>query len=49
LRQDAKEFAFEKSGKDKCLNAEQGEFLLAPNERGEIKHLFTGLYAMRKM
>lgn len=48
LRQDGKEFELKKTGKD-TFAFDDGEFLFVPNERGEIEHIFTGLYAARKI
>jgi CubicO group peptidase (beta-lactamase class C family) len=48
IRQEGKESALEKTGKD-TFGFEQGEFLFVPNERGEIEHIFMGLYAARRV
>jgi hypothetical protein len=48
LKEDGKDFELNKTGKDR-LSYEQGEILFVPNERGEIEHIFMGLYAARKV
>lgn len=48
LRQDGKEFELKKTGKD-TFAFDDGEFLFVPNASGEIEHIFTGLYAARKI
>lgn len=47
IRQDGKEFELRRTGKN-GFAYEQGEVLFVPNERGEIEHIFMGLYAARR-
>lgn len=48
LRQESKDFELKPTGKD-TFGFEQGEFLFVPNEKGDIEHIFMGLYAARKV
>ena len=48
LKQDGKEFELKKTGKD-TFAFDEGEFLFVRNDAGEIEHIFTGLYAARKI
>ena len=48
LKQDGKEFELKKTGAGE-FSYEQGGILFVPNERGEIEHIFMGLYAARKV
>lgn len=48
FKEDGKDFELTKTGKD-AFSYEQGEVLFVPNERGEIEHIFMGLYAARRI
>lgn len=47
IKQDGKDFELKKTGKDR-FTYEQGEILFVPNGKGEIEHIFMGLYAARR-
>ncbi len=47
IKQDGKQFELKKIG-DNQFQFEQGGVLFVPNEKGEIEHIFMGLYAARK-
>jgi CubicO group peptidase (beta-lactamase class C family) len=47
LKQDGKDFALEKIGKDR-FGYEQGEAVFTQNAKGEIEHISFGLYSARK-
>lgn len=48
LKEDGKEFELKQTGKNEFSYA-QGGILFVPNEKGEIEHIFMGLYAARKV
>jgi CubicO group peptidase (beta-lactamase class C family) len=48
IKEDGKDFELNRTGKDN-FSYEQGEVLFVPNEKGEIEHIFMGLYAARKI
>ncbi len=48
FKEEGKDFELTKTGKD-AFSYEQGEVLFVPNEKGEIEHIFMGLYAARKV
>jgi len=47
FREDGKDFELTKTGKDN-FSYERGEVLFVSNEKGEIEHIFMGLYAARR-
>ena len=47
FKEDGKDFELKKTGKNK-FSYEQGEVIFVPNKKGEIEHIFMGLYAARK-
>lgn len=48
LKEAGKDFELKPTGKNE-FSYEQGGILFVPNERGEIEHIFMGLYAARKV
>jgi CubicO group peptidase (beta-lactamase class C family) len=48
FRDEGKDFQLSKTGKDRFV-FEQGELIFVPDAKGEIEHLFMGLYAARKI
>jgi CubicO group peptidase (beta-lactamase class C family) len=48
VKEGGKEFELKQTGTNEFLY-EQGGFLFVPDERGEIEHIFMGLYAARKI
>lgn len=48
IKEDGKDFDLKKAG-DNQFDYEQGRAIFVPDERGEIHHLFMGLYAARKI
>lgn len=48
FKEDGKDFELTKTGKN-SFSYQQGEVLFVPNEKGEIEHIFMGLYAARKI
>lgn len=48
FKEDGKDFELTKTGTDHFAY-EQGEILFVPNAKGEIEHIFMGLYAARKV
>lgn len=48
LKEDGKEFELKQTGGNE-FSYERGGILFVPNERGEIEHIFTGLYAAKKV
>ena len=47
FKEDGKDFEMTRTGKN-VFSYQQGEVLFVENERGEIEHIFMGLYAARK-
>ena len=47
LKEDGKDFELTKLGRDR-FGYEQGEVLFVPDERGNVEHIFMGLYAARR-
>lgn len=47
FKEDGKDFEMTKTGKEN-FSYEQGEVLFVPNEKGEIEHIFMGLYAAKR-
>lgn len=48
IKEDGKDFELKKTGKNE-YSYEQGGVLFVPNAKGEIEHIFMGLYAARKI
>ena len=48
IKEDGKDFELKKTGKNE-FSFEQGGVLFVPNSKGEIEHIFMGLYAARKV
>jgi CubicO group peptidase (beta-lactamase class C family) len=48
FKEDGKDFELKKTGRE-SFSYEQGELLFVPNNKGEIEHVFMGLYAARKV
>ena len=48
IKEDSKDFELKKTGKNE-FSYEQGGVLFVPNAKGEIEHIFMGLYAARKV
>jgi hypothetical protein len=48
FKDEGKDFELTGIGKDRFA-FEQGELIFVPNARGEIEHIFMGLYAARKI
>lgn len=47
-KDEGKDFELTRTGKDR-FSFEQGELVFVPDAKGEIEHIFMGLYAARKV
>jgi len=48
FKDEGKDFELTRTGKDRFA-FEQGELIFVPDAKGEIEHIFMGLYAARKI